>query len=139
MSELSKNQMDYIQKIGEAELERNNGNVDVAVKRLNELWEGIPEPKYEYKESYLVAWSMIETALRTKNIEMMKEWMPHVFSADPERYDNGDRELYAAQVEYECGDLAKAYEYLDIAKKKSTGRCFRKCDKKYKEFYLNYK
>lgn len=22
---------------------------------------------------------------------------------------------------------------------KSSGRCFRKCDKKYKEFYLNYK
>ena len=50
--------MDYIQRIGEAELERNNGNVDFAVKRLDELWEEIPEPKYDYKESYLVAWSM---------------------------------------------------------------------------------
>ncbi|MBP3351945.1 MAG: hypothetical protein J6L65_06015 [Lachnospiraceae bacterium] len=58
MPELSKDQMDYIQRIGEAELERNNGNVDFAVKRLNELWEEIPEPKYDYKESYLVAWSM---------------------------------------------------------------------------------
>lgn len=63
MAELSKNQMDYIQKIGEAELERNNGNIDVAVKRLNALWEGIPEPQYGYKESYLVAWSMIETSM----------------------------------------------------------------------------
>lgn len=139
MPELSKDQMDYIQRIGEAELERNNGNVDFAVNRLNELWKEIPEPKYDYKESYLVAWSMIETALRTKNIDLMKEWMPHVFKANPERYDNGDRELYAAQVEYECGDLAKSYEYFDIAKKKSSGRCFRKCDKKYKEFYSNYK
>ena len=139
MPELSKDQMDYIQRIGEAELERNNGNVDFAVNRLNELWKEIPEPKYDYKESYLVAWSMIETALRTKNVEMMKEWMPHVFKADLERYDNGDRELYAAQVEYECGDLEKSYEYFDIAKKKSSGRCFRKCDKKYKEFYSNYK
>ena len=58
MPELSKDQMDYILRIGEAELERNNGNVDFAVKRLNELWEEIPEPKYDYKESYLVAWSM---------------------------------------------------------------------------------
>lgn len=50
-----------------------------------------------------------------------------------------DRDLYAAQVEYECGNLDKAYEYFEKAKRKSAGRCFRKCDKKYKEFYSNYK
>lgn len=60
MAELSENQIEYINKIGEAELERNNGN------------------------------------------------------------------------------FAKSYEYFDIAKKKSSGRCFRKCDKKYKEFYSDY-
>lgn len=139
MAELSKNQMDYINKIGEIELERNNGNVDLAVKMLNELWSEIPEPKYEYSESFLVAWSMIETAIGMKNIALMKEWMPHVFKADPERYDSGEREMYAGQVEYECGNFEKSYEYFDIAKKKSSGRCFRRCEPKYKEFYLNYK
>ena len=138
MAELSKNQIEYINKIGKAELERNNGTVDLAVEMLKELWKGIPEPKYVYKESFLVAWSMIETAIGMKNIELMKEWMPHVFNADPERYDSGEREMYAGQVEYECGNFAKSYEYFDIAKKKSSGRCFRKCDKKYKDFYSDY-
>ncbi len=138
MAELSKNQMEYIQKIGEAEAERNNGNVDLAIEMLNELWEKIPEPKYEYKESFLVAWSMIETAIGTKNEDLMKNWMPHVFRADPARHDFGERELWAGQVEYECGNLQKAYEYFDIAKKKSSGRCFRKCDIKYNEFYMGF-
>lgn len=138
MAELSKNQIDYINKIGEAELQRNNGNVDLAVEMLNKLWKEIPEPKYVYAESFLVAWSMIETAIGAQNVELMREWLPHVFKADPERYDSGERELWAGQVEYECGNFGKAYEYFDIAKKKSSGRCFRKCDKKYKDFYMNY-
>lgn len=138
MAELSKNQMDYMQKISKAESERNSGNVDLAVEMLNELWDGIPEPKYEYKESFLVVWSMIETAIGAKDKELMRAWMPHVFKADPDRYDSGERELWAGQVEYECGNMGKAYEYFDIAKKKSSGRCFRKCDIKYKEFYTNY-
>ncbi len=138
MAELSKNQMDYIKKIGEAESERNNGNVDLAVEMLNELWEKIPEPKYEYKESFLVAWSMIETAIGSRNEDLMRSWMPHVFRADPTRHDFGERELWAGQVEYESGNLKKAYEYFDIAKKKSSGRCFRKCDIKYKEFYTGF-
>jgi len=37
-----------------------------------------------------------------------------------------------------CENFDKSFEYFDVAKKKSSGRCFRKCDKKYKEFYLNY-
>lgn len=139
MAELSKNQIEYINQIDKAELERNNGNVDLAIEWLNDLWRGIPEPKYEYSESFLVAWSMIETAIRMKNIELMKEWMPHVFKADPTRYDSGERELYAGEVEFECGNFEKSYEYFDIAKKKSSGRCFRRCDRKYKDFYLNYK
>lgn len=139
MAELSKNQIEYVNKISEAESERENGNVDLAIKMLNELWEGIPEPKYEYRESFLVAWSMIETAIGMKNTELMREWIQHVFKADPTRYDSGERELWAGQVEYECENFEKSYEYFDIAKKKSSGRCFRACDIKYKDFYLNYK
>lgn len=138
MPELSKNQMDYMQKIGKAWTERNNGNVDLAVEMLNELWKGIPEPKYVYAESFLVAETMIETAIGAKNKKLMQEWIPHIFEADPERYDSGEREWYAALAEYECGNFKKAYEYFDIAKKKSGGRCFRKGDKKYQEFYSNY-
>ena len=139
MAELSKDQNEYINYIGDVEFERDKGNVDFAIKRLNELWEAIPEPKYEYRESFLVAWSMIETAISIKNTELMKEWIIHIFNADPDRYDSGERELYAGQVEYECENFEKSYEYFDIAKKKSSGRCFRRCDKKYKEFYLSYK
>ena len=135
MAELSKNQMEYIREIGKAELERDNGNVNIAIEKLRELWKEIPESKYEYKESFLVAWSMIETAISIKDIDLMQEWLPHIFKADPSRYDSGERELFAAQVEYELGNYEKSYEYFDIAKKKSSGRCFRKCEKEYKEFY----
>ena len=138
MAELSKNQIEYIRQIGKAEIERDNGNVNIAIEQLRELWRGIPEKKYEYAESFLVAWSMMETAISIKDIELMKEWLPHIFNADPSRYDSGERELFAAQVEYEVGNHEKSYEYFDIAKKKSSGRCFRKCDRKYKDFYLNY-
>lgn len=139
MAELSKNQIEYVKKISKAEIERDNGNINIAIEQLNDLWREIPEPKYEYKESFLVAWSMIETAIDSNNIELMKEWLPHIFKADPARYDSGERELFAAKVEFECGNYEKSYEYFDIAKKKSSGRCFRKCAEKYKDFYMNYK
>ena len=139
MAELSKNQMDYMKRIGKAIVARNSGNVELAVEMLNDLWNGIPEPKYVYAESFLVAEAMIETAIGARNVELMKAWIPHIFGSDPERYDSGEREWCAGKAEYECGNMEKAYEYFNVAKKKSTGRYFRNGDRKYKDFYLNYK
>ena len=66
MAELSKNQMEYVSKISEANIEKEKGNTDAAIEILNGLWKGIPEPKYDYKESFLVVWAMIEIAIDIK-------------------------------------------------------------------------
>ena len=130
MAELSKGQIEYVNMITKARMEKRDGNTEKAIGKLEELWEEIPETKYDYKESFLVVWALMEIAIEIKDVELMRKWLPHVFKADPGRHDIGDRELWAGQVEYECENFDKAYEYFAIANKKSMGRCFRKCEKK---------
>ncbi|MFJ8531709.1 hypothetical protein [Bacillus sp. NPDC094106] len=65
----------------------------------------------------------------------MKKWVYKIFVADPGRGDTGERELWAGKMAYELGDFSTAREYLNIANKKSRGRCFSIEDGKYLKFF----
>lgn len=107
---------------------------------LEDAWNELPEPKYYYNESYLIAIWMLEIGKEFMDEKMILEWIPHVLEAAPERADIGDREESVGEAYYELGDLDKAFEYFSIAAKKSRGgRCFSGRNSKYKKFYLSRK
>lgn len=104
---------------------------------LLECWALIPNDKYTYDESYLVAWRVVQLAIETKNISLMNEWKDHIALADPERADSGEREMWLGKIAYINNNLQEAKNYFQIADKKSHGRCFGAADIKYKEFMLD--
>lgn len=124
---------------GREELIKGRENLDFekGYKMLEAAWEELPEPKYNYNESFLIADWIVEFAVLAKDEAMMKKWIVHIDDADPSRPNFGERENRKGEVAFECGDLDKAYEYFDAAFKKSGIRAVR--EKKYKEFYLNRK
>lgn len=116
-----------------------NGDYELSIKLLEDAWDLLPDGKNEYDESFLIVWNILDTAIYIKDEKVMKKWVDKIFTADPERRDAGEREMWAGRVEYECNNLDKAMNYFEIANKKSGGRCFLQKDKKYKEFYISEK
>ncbi len=102
---------------------------------LTEAWNKIPGNKYNYDDSYLIAWLLIDLNLLIKDYADAKGWSEILFKCDLERVDSGDREFMAARVAFEAGDLINAKEYFKIAFEKSEGRCFEGEDKKYLKFF----
>lgn len=117
-------------------LEEGRKNLDFkkGYALMEAAWEELPEPKYYYNESFLIADWIVEAAVQAKDVDMMKKWIVHIDGADPERIDIGERDNRKGEVAFECGDLDKAYEYFDTAFKKGGIRIIH--EKKYKEFYL---
>ncbi len=105
-----------------------------AIELLIEAWEKLPGEKNPYDESYLIVWGILDIAIHIKNVCIMNQWVDKIFSADPERGDTGEREMWAGRVAYESDDLDKALNYFKIANKKSRGRCFGNKDAAYKKF-----
>ena len=114
----------------------NNRKFDEELSLLLDCWALIPNEKYIYDESYLVAWRIVQLAIETKNIPLMNEWKKHIELADPERADSGQREMLLGKIAYLNNNLQEARELFLVANKKSEGRCFKKSDSKYKEFML---
>ena len=105
-----------------------------AIDLLIKAWDLLPNNKNEYDESFLIVWGILNISIQIKNIDIMNSWVNKIFDADPERGDTGERDMWAGRVAYESGNLDKAKEYLEIAEKKSGGRCFGNKDKKYKDY-----
>jgi len=113
------------------------GDHSAAIQLLTDAWEKLPEGKYEYDESFIIVWYILDNAIECRDIDTMKKWVDKVFLADPKRGDYGEREMWAGRVAYESGETEKALEYLRVAYKKSKGRVFGDTDKKYKAFLID--
>ena len=114
----------------------DEGQFRNAIDLLIEAWDILPGDKYEFDESYLIVWGILDIAILIKDIDVMNKWVDKIFHSDPSRGDTGEREMWAGRVAYESGELDKAKEYFKIANKKSCGRCFGDEDKKYKSFFI---
>lgn len=115
-------------------IEFDNGNYEESILLLEEAWNELPDDKLEYSESYLIVWGILDISILTKDIARMNEWVDKIFICSPQRGDTGERELWAGKVAYETDDFEKAKEYLNLANKKSKGRCFGTKDEKYIKF-----
>ncbi|PEE34460.1 hypothetical protein CN326_03655 [Bacillus sp. AFS018417] len=125
----------YIQGLMDKSNEEfDKGNLEESVFLLEQAWEELPNDKVTYDESFLIIWGILDISILLSDVERMKKWVDKIFVADPERGDTGERELWAGKVAYEVGDFSKAREYLEIANKKSRGRCFSAEDGKYLKF-----
>lgn len=113
----------------------NAGDFDRAIALYAEAWDELPDGKYEYDESFLIVWGILDIAIEINNTEVMKQWVDKIFKADLERIDTGERELWAGKVAYECGEDEKALAYFETAQKKAGGYCFAERDRKYQEFF----
>ena len=113
------------------------GAYQQSIDRFADAWDLLPDSKYPYDESYLIVWRILIVALKANDTTAMKRWVKHIFLADPERADCGEREMWGARVAMACGDKEEAFRYIDVAIKKSHGRCFERNDTAIREAYRN--
>lgn len=113
------------------------GAYQQSIDRFADAWDLLPDSKYPYDESYLIVWRILIVALKANDTTAMKRWVKHIFLADPERADCGEREMWGARVAMACGDEEKAFQYIDVAMKKSHGWCFERNDTDIRKAYRN--
>ena len=111
-------------------------NYENAIKYLKKAWDLIPDDKFSYDESYYLSVSFVECAILTNNIEMMSEWISNMNKNGLSKLDDGEREKYFGILEYEKGNLEKAFELFALSSKKSCGLAFNDIEEKYKDFYF---
>lgn len=112
---------------------------EAAITMLEEAWELLPDGKYEYDESFHIVAYILEAAIKTNNKECLLKWMDRVLLADPERdqYDKGgEKDMWVGRASYALGDFENAKKYMKMANEKTKGRCFRKNDTVFKNFYF---
>ena len=112
----------------------NLKNYKNAMEHALQCWNIIPNPKELYSESYYIAKKLFRYSYLLDDLNNAKNWSKTLLSCDLERLEDGEREFFYGKVNYDLDNLDVAKEYLNIANKKSKGRCFIDEDKKYKLF-----
>lgn len=97
------------------------GDYQQSIDMFARAWDLLPDSKYSYDESYLIVWRILIVALKANDTAVMKRWVKHIFLADPERADCGEREMWGARVAMACGDKEKAFQYIDVAMENLMG------------------
>ena len=131
---------EYIESLmNQSNDEWEKGNYESSLTLLEKAWYELPEVKDKYDESFLIISGLLDTSILTKDHDRLRRWVDFIFTADPERGDTGERDMWAGRVAYELGEFDKAKEYIKLADKKSKGRCFSlKNDAKYFKFYTEF-
>lgn len=128
---------EVISLIKKSNNEYSSGNYIECIRLLELAWNKLPSKKVIYPESYHIAKYMIERYLLINNLDKAKKWSNKIFECNTRRIDSGEREFLAGKVAFERGKLNEAKKLFAIANKKSYGRCFKKADTKYKNFFIN--
>ena len=124
-------------QIGVANSLYNDGKAAESIVAFEAAWDLLPDTKYQYDESFWIVNYILIVALRQNDVVTMNRWVPHVFKADPERADIGEREMWGARVAMASGQTIRAFQYMDLAVAKSRGRCFESMDKELKKAYYD--
>ena len=96
------------------------GDYQQSIDMFARAWDLLPDSKYSYDESYLIVWRILIVALKANDTAVMRRWVKHIFLADPERADCGEREMWGARVAMACGDKVLKEAILPLEKHTGT-------------------
>jgi hypothetical protein len=120
----------------EAKNATERGDPDGAARACMQVWEQLPEPKYQWDFSYVFLHGMV-TYLRSarRNYDELVKIVEGYISSkyfDPEDYGPY---FWLGTLAYERGDTEAAYQYFEKANKMTGGRCFADQDPRYRAFF----
>lgn len=113
----------------------NNNDIIGLLKVLEEEWQKLENPKEEQEASYHIASFIIDFSIQEEHFEKAEKWGKIIQTCDLERHDSGHREFLYAKTKYHLKKYDEAKELMNIAFKKSRGRCFENQNKEYKDFF----
>jgi hypothetical protein len=108
------------------------GDLLSGLKKLQLIWETIPEPKTEIANSYLVIEYAVTFALKLGDIDEATKWASLAPQFMEKRQDRGEVEFLVGKVAFERGEMELAKQNLILADKKSKGRILQGQDPKYR-------
>ncbi len=120
----------------EAKNALDRGDPDAAARARMQVWERLPEPKYQWDFSYVYLHGMV-TYLRParRNYDeltrIIEDYIASVYF-DPADYGP---HFWLATLAFERGDTEAAFKYFDTANKLTKGRCFAEEDPRFRAFY----
>jgi hypothetical protein len=123
--------------IAQSDLASGKSDYNGSAEFLQQAWELLPNPKFNYDESYHLAKYLVNEYLVLRDFNAAKKWSETLLLCDLERIDSGEREFISGKVEFERGNLKEAKAFFLVANIKSRGRCFEGEDKKYKNLIKN--
>jgi len=109
------------------------GDLSSGLKKLQLIWEKIPEPKTATANSYLVIEYAVTFALKMRDLDEAKKWAGLAPPFIKKRQDRGEVEFLLGKVAFECGEMDVAKKNLIMANKKSKGRILQGQDPKYRD------
>lgn len=109
---------------------------DECIQELNSLWNEIPEPKTEYDDGnvYLIIEYFVSILLKMNNYDEAYKWAIKGTIFNLKRNLAGEAEFLIGKVAFAKGDYEFAKDMFYIAKKRSSGRCFKGIDPKSNEY-----
>ena len=113
----------------------SKGDIKGLIEYLENAWKKLEEPKQEKEESFHIATFLIDFSIEEKMYEKAEKWGEIIQTCALTRHDSGHREFLLAKAKYRLKKLDEAKELMNIAFKKSKGRCFENQDPEYKNFF----
>jgi len=124
--------MDVMQEIVELNATSATDSPQDRLKKLEELWNRIPEPKTEALNAFLVIEKAVAVCLKTNDLEQAWKWSQLTPQFSVIRHDVGEAEFLIGKVSFMRGDTETAKNNFQIANKKSKGKIFQGEDPRFK-------
>ena len=116
--------MDIAQKVFELNKTYEIDTYEERIRRLEELWEGIPAPRHQVQNSYLIISKVVAIHLANGQKDKAWEWCQHALAYSGSFNLGGESEFLVAKVAFERGDIETARRYFKIVRKTSGKRLF---------------
>lgn len=102
------------------------GKMEEFWREIDETWKTFDYPYYQDSLFYHIIEDIINVCIDMKNFEKANKYVSLLFISGQKRADDGTRELLAARLAYEQGDIDVARELAYVCNEKSEGRRLKK-------------
>lgn len=122
-----------------AKAEIESDKKDRALVLCEQAWALFPEPKAQWDVSEVVLRAMVIRLRAIGEFEKAVGVVGNFLESVSDGYDYYGPSFFLGTLYFEMGNLDRAFHFFNDANKKSRGRCFQEEDKKYKDFFKNYR